>query len=190
MFPGQRGPFHGGMQRSPFMRPMGGPPQMGQTMRPPMRGQGGGGGGGLLAKILGGSKNAGGTAGLLGSRSAGGAASAASGGGFLQSLTNPAAINGFLNNTQRVLQTANQIGPMVQQYGPMVKNLPAMWKLYRGLKDMPDASDEVEEDAAVKPPKKKEKIISQSIESEDGEVSVSAPVKESKQGVSTPRLYI
>ena len=54
-------------------------------------------------------------------------------------------IMGFLNNTQQVLKTAQSIGPMVQQfqqYGSLVKNIPAMWKLYRGLKNSPDASEE------------------------------------------------
>ncbi|MGD6940857.1 VrrA/YqfQ family protein [Cytobacillus gottheilii] len=188
MFPGQRGPFQGGMPRSPYMGPMGGQPQMGQMMRAPMRGQGGG-GGGLLAKILGGGGNkAGGAAGLLGSRAAGGAG-AASGGGFLQTLTNPAAISGFLNNTQKVLHTANQIGPMVQQYGPMVKNLPAMWKLYRGLKDMPDADDTVEE-TEEKPVKSKQKKTSQNIEFAGEESIEFTPVKKAIKGASSPKLYI
>ncbi|WP_080845033.1 VrrA/YqfQ family protein [Cytobacillus gottheilii] len=187
MFPGQRGPFQGGMPRSPFMGPMGGQPQMGQMMRGPMRGQGGG--GGLLAKILGGGGNkAGGAAGLLGSRTAGGAG-AASSGGFLQTLTNPAAISGFLNNTQKVLHTANQIGPMVQQYGPMVKNLPAMWKLYRGLKDMPDADDTTEE-TENKPLKSKDKNTSQNIDIKNDESVDFTPNKEAKKGTSTPKLYI
>ncbi len=56
-------------------------------------------------------------------------------GSLLQSLTDPNAISSFLNNTQQVLQAAQQIGPMVSQYGPVIRNLPAMWKLYRGLKD-------------------------------------------------------
>lgn len=68
------------------------------------------------------------------------AASTASTGGFLQSLINPANLTGMLNNTQKVLQAAESITPLVQEYGPLVKNIPAMWKLYRGMKNIDDTS--------------------------------------------------
>ena len=72
-------------------------------------------------------------------RAAGAAAAATTAtsgaGGVLQSLVNPANITTMLNNTQRVLQAAESIGPLVQQYGPLVKNIPSMWKLYQGIKN-------------------------------------------------------
>lgn len=68
------------------------------------------------------------------------AASTASSGGFLQSLINPANLTGMLNNTQKVLQAAESITPLVQEYGPLVKNIPAMWKLYRGMKNIDDTN--------------------------------------------------
>lgn len=61
---------------------------------------------------------------------------------FLQGLANPQKINSFLNQTQQVLGTAKQFGPMVQQYGPIVKNIPSMWKMYRAFKDTPVESEE------------------------------------------------
>ena len=70
---------------------------------------------------------------------------AARGGGLLKSLTNPGTINSFLTNTQKVLNTAQQVGPLVNQYGPIVKNLPMMWKLYRGLKDAPEFNENQEQ---------------------------------------------
>lgn len=74
-----------------------------------------------------------------------------SGGGFLQSLANPATLSTMLNNTQRVLQTAESFGPLVQQYGPLVKNIPAMWKLYKGLSDVEptESTDTVTEKEAT-----------------------------------------
>lgn len=73
-------------------------------------------------------------------RSATAAATAASssGGGVLQSLVNPTNITSMLNNTQKVLQAAESIGPLVQQYGPMVKNIPSMWKVIQGLGNKED----------------------------------------------------
>lgn len=81
-------------------------------------------GGGLLSKILGkGSRGQGnGFSGLIpggGNEPARGA----SGGGIMKTLTDPTALNGFLTNTQKVLNTAQQFGPMIQQYGPLVRNL-------------------------------------------------------------------
>lgn len=61
------------------------------------------------------------------------AATTAASGGILQSLVNPANLTTMLNNTQRVLQAAESIGPLVQQYGPFVKNIPSMWKLVQGM---------------------------------------------------------
>ena len=39
----------------------------------------------------------------------------------------------MLNNTQKVLQAAEQFTPMVQQYGPIVKNLPSHMETYACL---------------------------------------------------------
>ena len=36
----------------------------------------------------------------------------AGGGSLLKSFTNPSSINGFLTNTQKVLNTAQQVGPI------------------------------------------------------------------------------
>ncbi|MGE7601198.1 VrrA/YqfQ family protein [Peribacillus sp. NPDC097675] len=90
---------------------------------------------GLLSRILGKSKQnaappnlfapAGSTTNNSSSRS--------SGGGILDNLTKPDSINNMLNNTQKVLQAAEQFTPMVQQYGPVIKNLPSMWKVFRSI---------------------------------------------------------
>ena len=53
-----------------------------------------------------------------------------SSGGILETLKNPEGLNTMLNNTQRVLQAAEQFTPMIQQYGPIIKNLPSMWNTH------------------------------------------------------------
>ncbi|MEH6941231.1 VrrA/YqfQ family protein [Bacillus sp. JJ722] len=63
------------------------------------------------------------------------ASTATSSGGVFKTLLNPGNLTNMLSNTQRVLQAAESFTPIVQQYGPLVKNIPAMWKMYRGLKD-------------------------------------------------------
>lgn len=108
-------------------------------------------GGGLLAKLLQkGGKGNGASRSALPFNGTGVQNAARGGGSILQTLTNPASINGFLTNTQKVLNTAQQFGPIVQQvqqYGPIVKNLPAMWRLYKGLKNGPDAKEEENEES-------------------------------------------
>jgi hypothetical protein len=62
-----------------------------------------------------------------------------------QGAKSPASLTSILTNTQKVLQAAEQIGPMVQQYGPVIKNLPAIWKIYRGMKGSGKTEDSVPE---------------------------------------------
>ncbi|MEH7245582.1 VrrA/YqfQ family protein [Neobacillus niacini] len=198
------GPFGGHPQQrmNPYGGPMmglnqpsnGGRPMMGQGM---VRGQGQGrrNGGGLLSKILGGKKQGTQSGGLRGMLTAGRAAPSGSGGvgSILQTLSNPDGLTGFLNNTQQVLKTAQSFGPMIQQYGPMVKNIPMMWRLYKGFKDLP--SEENQDENTTETPK----IAKDS-------VTASKPVKRTKKVIdseperveekkrdnrsSIPKLYI
>lgn len=99
------------------------------------------GGGGLLSRLFNRSAPGptGGMNGLMGMQQAGRAA----GGGALTN-TGAGGLSSFLNNTQQVLKTAQSIGPMVQQfqqYGNLIRNLPAMWRLVQGLKNASNDSD-------------------------------------------------
>lgn len=187
-------PYGGSGPMMGLRQPMnGGRHMMGQAMG---RGQERRNGGGLLSKILGGKKQGGQLAGRQGIQGAGRAVQSGSGGvgSILRTLSNPDSVTGFLNNTQQVLKTAESFGPMIQQYGPIVKNLPMMWKLYKGFKDLPteEKGDEsitetplMEEETdlsksePVKRTKKKEDIDSEMVE-----------VKKRNGGTSMPKLYI
>jgi hypothetical protein len=169
-------------------------------MNPMMRGPGQmGQGGGILSKIFG-NGNTGGMS-RLGGMS--GTPGAGSGGSFLQSLSNPGGLSSILNNTQQILRTAQTIGPMIQQYGPIVKNLPAMWKLFRGLKDASSDSGDTNESATSS----KDEESNSEIESESSEKKPSKKVKNSasrksgntttrkkqqvtEKGASIPKMYI
>ncbi|WP_400242431.1 VrrA/YqfQ family protein [Niallia sp. JL1B1071] len=190
MPPRPRGPFQG--------PPMGGrmPGMRGPTNFPGgAMGRGGapsrGSGGGLLSKLLGGGNNAAGAATNAGARSA-----ASGGGGLLKTLTNPSSINGFLANSQKFLNTASQIGPMVNQYGPMVKNIPAIWKMYRGLTSSSketeevdvaeQATDSVKSELTKKSVKKKQtKEVDNVIDDFEME-----SVHEKPKGAPKPKLYV
>ena len=94
--------------------------------------------GGILSSLFGRGGGAAGNA-ATAARSVTGAAGAAAQGGA--SLTN------IMNGTQKVLAAGERIVPMVrqvQQYGPLIKNLPSMWKMYRGLKSADTAADSAE----------------------------------------------
>ncbi|WHZ01764.1 VrrA/YqfQ family protein [Neobacillus sp. YX16] len=184
-----RGPY-GGQQR--MMNPYGGSGQMiGQTMG---RGQGRRNGSGLLSKILGGKKQGNQRAGLGGAQTAGRAASSGGGvGSLLKTLSNPNSLTGFINNTQQVLNSVQSITPMIQQYGPLVKNIPMMWQLYKGFKDLPTEEQSEEntpdthimaEESASSPaepkkrPKKERVVQSERVE------------EKQPNGPSIPKLYI
>ncbi|MBS4217131.1 hypothetical protein KHA96_02245 [Bacillus sp. FJAT-49711] len=120
---------------------------------------------------------------------------------MLQGLTNPGSINSFLSNTQNVLNTARQIGPLVQQYGPVVRNLPAMWRLYKGFKSIP--AGDSEDDAKAKTEETKTESVKTNHESakkttanisksvDEQKKSVNRSVATSRQkGESVPKLYI
>ncbi|WP_227395130.1 YqfQ family protein [Jeotgalibacillus aurantiacus] len=51
-------------------------------------------------------------------------------------------IQSFAGNAQKMINSANQFMPLIHQYGPLIKNFPAMWKLYRSLNDEPDGGSE------------------------------------------------
>ncbi|MBS8264930.1 hypothetical protein DYI25_10805 [Mesobacillus boroniphilus] len=148
-------------------------------------------GGGLLSKILGkGTRSQGnGISGLL----SGGnvpARGATSGGGILKTLADPSALNGFLTNTQKVLNTAQQFGPMVQQYGPLVRNLPSMWKLYRGLKDLPDADEPKAEEETNETSDKKKKPKKSKKANSNSPTQKKTVKKQSNNAASSPKLFI
>ena len=209
-------------QQMPFPRGMGGrmmPPQGPANFRggPGPRGGPGlgrspggsgtrnGGGGGLLSKLLGGGGNKGAASVAQGAANTGARSAAGAGGGLLKTITNPASINGFLANSQKFLNTASQLGPMINQYGPMVRNIPAMWKLYRGLKGSGSADESTaaakenkpvnEKTIETKPIKKqtnKTKPASNNVEAAfpEEELESEAITSTKRNGSSIPKLYV
>jgi hypothetical protein len=197
-----RNPMQGGMGprmmgsgfggRSPMMgmNRMSRPQMMNPMMRGPRQlGQGGG----LLSKILG-KKGPGGMGGLAGPTRAAG-----SSGSLMQTLSNPGGLTGFLNNTQQILKTAQTVGPMLQQYGPLIKNLPAMWKLYKGLKDVPSKTEETKDSKPENnhtemnskiEEKEQPKSIKKTTSQKKGQLTNNKQTQRRQKGASIPKLYI
>lgn len=44
-------------------------------------------------------------------------------------------ITGFLENANALMANAEKFTPYVQQFSPMVKNLPALWRMYKSFKE-------------------------------------------------------
>ena len=51
----------------------------------------------------------------------------------------PSKVDGYMETANRFLNTAQQFAPVAQQFAPMMRNLPAMWRLYKGFQSMPSA---------------------------------------------------
>ncbi len=118
-------------------------------------------GGGFLASLFG----RGGGSGLA--QGAASTAAKAAGGG--STLTN------FMSSTQKVLAAGERVVPMVrqvQQYGPLIKNLPSMWKIYRGLNS--DTTEDVAEETAE---------VESSVLESSSHTESSSSVKSSKKGL-------
>ncbi|MCH1624957.1 YqfQ family protein [Fredinandcohnia quinoae] len=101
----------------------------------------------------------------------------------LRSLANPANLSSIMGNVQKTLKMAETVVPMVQQYGPLVKNLPAMWKIYNELKSSNISdTEEVSDHSQLE-------ISNETNEANSNNDSDHSEVK-TKSGKSVPKLYI
>ncbi|OKL38128.1 hypothetical protein BLL40_01530 [Domibacillus mangrovi] len=46
-----------------------------------------------------------------------------------------------MEQARQLMAAAEQMRPLIEQYGPLVKNLPSMWKLYRAMNSTPDGGE-------------------------------------------------
>jgi hypothetical protein len=112
-------------------------------------------------------------------------AGANTGGGFL----------GILTNMQKMLGIAQNVMPMVQQYGPLIKNLPAMIRIWKELKPADEEESVKEESKSEKSGQENKKKTASSTKKRN--VPKAAKTNENKRAESgknpkpsTPKLYI
>jgi len=94
-------------------------------------------------------------------------------------------IGGFaksLDNLQQVLRMVETTTPFIREYGPMIKNLPAMYRMMKAFKDIEKEPEE--KDVHVEKEESKKVIISPEIDPK----SQNIPPK--SKGLSKPKLYI
>ncbi|MDT8861764.1 YqfQ family protein [Alkalihalobacillus sp. MEB130] len=118
-------------------------------------------GGGLLSRLLGG----------LG----GGAQSAAAASPMMSGLPSAAAAGGGMNfttmltNAQKVLGLTHQVVPMIQQYGPLIRNAPALWKIM--MNNNSDASS-----SEMQPNEQEQEQIQTPVAIEETEDHIQSPI--------------
>ncbi|MCM2677830.1 YqfQ family protein [Alkalicoccobacillus plakortidis] len=117
-----RSPFMFGPGPGPGMAPQAAFFGQGSQMAPGlMQGAGAGSRVGLLARLFGG----GGASSAL--QASAFPTATASGGSFLSGIN----FTSLLQNAQRIMGITQQVMPMVQQYGPIIRNAPTLWKIMR-----------------------------------------------------------
>ncbi|USK84107.1 YqfQ family protein [Peribacillus asahii] len=117
-----------------------------------------------------------------------------SGGGIMETLRNPEGITNLLNNTQKVLQAAEQFTPIVQQYGPMIKNLPSMWNIIRAFssndndkKEEPKQEENISKETVTEIPTEESP---KSTAEQTAQQKMEKKPKPKKKKTSGPKLYI
>ncbi|MFD1018410.1 VrrA/YqfQ family protein [Thalassobacillus hwangdonensis] len=152
-------------------------------------------GGGILSKLRQRRQSPGGFQGFQGNRGFQGFQ------GFqgAQNLQRGGGFTNVLGNMQQVLQVAQTATPMIQQYAPMIRNIPMMINLWKIMREPDDDNAETEQTES-------ESSSSSQLEVESGESSKtldefassnessSKPyekkVRKRRQGTSQPKLFI
>ncbi|RNC98216.1 hypothetical protein EC501_12045 [Lysinibacillus halotolerans] len=60
--------------------------------------------------------------------------------GFAPKTSTPK-LESFMDTANKFLATAQSFQPLIQQATPMIRNLPALWKLYKGFQSMPSSNE-------------------------------------------------
>lgn len=89
-------------------------------------------------------------------------------------------ISKTLSNVDQVIKVVQSATPIVQEYGPMVKNLPAMYRMVKAFSQIEDDQDN-QTDQKIEKTSTNQSVIKENIVEQKAD-----PFK----GESTPRLYI
>lgn len=106
----------------------------------------------------------------------------------IQGLANPANLSGMLGNVQKALKMAETVGPMVQQYGPLVRNIPAMYKIYKELNNNDSETATAEEGKDVEASNRKKEVKEREVPKE--KEATTTKRKSTEQKASLPKLYV
>jgi len=107
--------------------------------------------------------------------------------GFLSRvLGGDTSITGIIGNMQRAVQTAQQVTPMIQQYGPIVKNLPSLYKIFKevNIDDPQETKKAAKNENTVQEPTKVKRSRKKTIITDDRELM---QIQESKVRNDSPK---
>src|SRR5699024_3842266 len=121
-----------------------------------------------------------------------------------QTTTSTSGFSKTLDNIQQVLKTIESGVPIVQEYGPMIKNLPAMYNMIKAFNDSEESSDKASDETLDENREdKKEEKTDSAFETETekdrndldevrDEVKIEKTKKETNpsNGKSIPKLFI
>lgn len=100
-------------------------------------------------------------------------------------------LSNTLNNVQQVLRVVQSAAPLVEEYGPMIKNLPAMYKMYKAMKDMSnEEGEDGEEGNTEREQSSTTKTAIQETEQRNNESIKVENKSNDSLGQSIPKLYI
>ncbi|MFJ8236929.1 VrrA/YqfQ family protein [Ureibacillus sp. NPDC094379] len=90
-------------------------------------------------------------------------------------------LESFMNTANKFLATAQSFQPLIQQATPMFRNLPAIWKLYKGFQSIPSTSNEEEK------PSRRESSSYEVARPRKTESAPSKPIESTRP--STPKIF-
>lgn len=89
-------------------------------------------------------------------------------------------ISKTLNGVQQILRVVDTAAPIVKQYGPIVRNIPAMYRMMKAFKSIDDNDTETKSE--------QESQELESLTSSSFHLEEESSIK--RDGQSTPKLYI
>ena len=87
-----------------------------------------------------------------------------------------------LNGVQQMLRVVDTAAPIVKQYGPLVRNLPAMYRMMKAFKDL-ESTGESKDSGEL------ESLSLESFSSSEPHYESESSVKRTKDGQSIPKLF-
>lgn len=112
--------------------------------------------------------------------------------GFLsRMLGGDTSITGIIGNMQRAVQTAQQVTPMIQQYGPIVKNFPSLYKIFKevNIDDPNEIKKSNKKEKNVQSPTNERKSRRKEITNDDNEI-LPIPERIIENDSPKPKLFM
>lgn len=105
------------------------------------------------------------------------------GAGFTQAAKSTAKLDTILETANRFLTTAQSFQPYIQQAAPMLRNLPAIWKLYKGFQSAPAQGGENRQELRVRDTRQRPEPVQSNFPERERQNGYS------QQRASLPRIY-